>query len=56
MTPPVSLLARRVGVATSVVQVVYFLPVALPNLTPWTPLEISEEWETNRKYLTMEPE
>ena len=32
MTPPVSSLARRVGVATSVVQVVYFLPVALPPL------------------------
>ncbi|MGC1721665.1 MAG: hypothetical protein WA746_21985 [Isosphaeraceae bacterium] len=35
MTPPVSSLARRVGVATSVVQVVYFLPVAqLLQLAP----------------------
>src|SRR5208337_451105 len=33
VTPPVSSLARRVGVATSVVQVVYFLPVALRTQT-----------------------
>ena len=35
MTPPVSSLARRVGVATSVVQVVYFLPVALKREKPF---------------------